>query len=160
LKNSMVASMEIAGAGTDTMTHDNHQTTVPVPPIEIFLHVGPTENHNWSSTKDDDKDDFVFIDIQDHGKGFGDSDPFLFASSPDKWDRLDVQQSYASVRSPLSSLGVGVPSSQWLMQHFGGNLQLRNRPEGGCTATLLLPMKEDGLEFYQNPTRYSEDPIT
>lgn len=138
LKNSMVASMEIAGitgaVTTDTMTQYNAST---VPPIEIVV----------TTTASTDDDAFVCIDIQDHGKGFGDGDPFLFASSPDKWDRLDVQQSYASVRSPLSSLGVGVPSSQWLMQHFGGNLQLNNRPEGGCTATLLLPTKDDELEF-------------
>ena len=145
LKNSMVASMEVATTSTstaDTTTHLNahgDMTTFAVPPIEIIVHVGPT------TTNEDGA--FVYIDIQDHGKGFGNDDPFLFASSPDKWDRLDVQQSYATVRSPLSSLGVGVPSSQWLMQHFGGNLQLTNRPQGGCTATLVLPMKDDELEF-------------
>ena len=123
LKNSMVASMEISEKP---------------PPIEIEV-------------KEIDGG-FVSIHIHDYGSGF-DGDPFTFASSPDKWDRLDVQQSYATVRSPLSSLGVGVPSSLWLLQHFGGNLELSNRDQRGCTATLVLPLDDDLPEYL--PTMHS-----
>jgi pyruvate dehydrogenase kinase 2/3/4 len=123
LKNSMVASMEISEKP---------------PPIEIEVQ--------------EIDGGFVSIHIHDYGSGF-DGDPFTFASSPDKWDRLDVQQSYATVRSPLSSLGVGVPSSLWLLQHFGGNLELSNRDQRGCTATLVLPLDDDLPEYL--PTMHS-----
>jgi hypothetical protein len=133
-KNALVASMEQAPSPSD---NNNHKP----PPIEVYLQVA----------RDEGGVEFVTIDINDHGGGFQ-GDPYQFASSPDKWDRLDVQQSYASVRSPLSSLGVGVPSSQWLLQHFGGDLVLRNRNSGGargggCTATVTLPLDDDIPEY-------------
>jgi signal transduction histidine kinase len=136
LKNAMVASMEI-------MEQENLANP---PPIEIELV--------------EEGDDSVSILIHDHGQGLPPSTSdgsttttkhdFLFASSAEKWDRLDVQQSYATVRSPLSSLGVGLPSSQWLLQHFGGDLELRNRGgdgDDGCTAVLRLPLNDDLPEF-------------
>ncbi|KAI2507296.1 Histidine ATPase [Fragilaria crotonensis] len=135
-KNAMVASMECAQPSHSNINHKP-------PPIEVCLQV----------VQDETGVEFVTIDINDRGGGFT-GDPYQFASSPDKWDRLDVQQSYASVRSPLSSLGVGVPSSQWLMQHFGGDLLLRNRGPGydagsggGCTATVKLPLDDDIAEY-------------
>jgi pyruvate dehydrogenase kinase 2/3/4 len=134
LKNAMVASMEIM---------EQEQMENP-PPIEIELV--------------EEGDDSVSILIHDYGQGLSSTTTttkrdFLFASSAEKWDRLDVQQSYATVRSPLSSLGVGLPSSQWLLQHFGGDLELRNRSGGsgdddnGCTAVLRLPLNDDLPEF-------------
>lgn len=139
-KNAMVASME-------TLPSSLSSANYKPPPIEVCLQM----------VRNDENIEFACIDIKDHGSGFH-GDPYQFASSPEKWDRLDVQQSYASVRSPLSSLGVGVPSSQWLLQHFGGNLELQNRDprlgsaggpdaSGGCTATLTLPLDDDVPEY-------------
>ena len=87
---------------------------------------------------------------------------FQFASSSadSRWDRLDEQQSYAMVRSPLQSLGVGLPLSRMLLQHFGGDLLLSNRDDGengfasGCTATLVL--NKNDILFEQLPYEHEE----
>jgi len=71
------------------------------------------------------------------------------------------------VRSPLQSLGVGLPLSRMMMQHFGGNVELlknhhdnlknsenidgntnpSNRSKG-CTACLTL-LRNDEFKEYQ-----------
>jgi pyruvate dehydrogenase kinase 2/3/4 len=78
---------------------------------------------------------------------------FGFSSAQERWDRIEEQQSYAMVRSPLGSLGVGLTLSRMMMQMFGGSLVLANRSNGfilgihdkkeisldsGCTATVEL----------------------
>ena len=99
--------------------------------------------------------DFIAIHIHDQGPGVSNMDrAFSFASSGDskRWDRLEEQQSYAMVRSPLSSLGVGLPLSRSMMRHFGGDLTLINRDlptdnlDTGATATILLPKNDFILE--------------
>jgi pyruvate dehydrogenase kinase 2/3/4 len=110
----------------------------------------------------------VVVDIQDRGVGLDDESPpsvarmFLLgaAARPPgrrRWDRLDVQQSYAAVRSPLHGLGVGLPLSRLMMRHFGGDLSLlgsrqggdRDDPGGGssgaagCLARIRIPLDPD-----------------
>jgi pyruvate dehydrogenase kinase 2/3/4 len=114
----------------------------------------------------------VVVDIQDRGVGLGDGSPpsvarmFLLgaAARPTgggrrrRWDRLDVQQSYAAVRSPLHGLGVGLPVSRLMMRHFGGDVALllsrqggdRDDPGGGsswggagCLARIRIPLDPD-----------------
>lgn len=129
LKNAMVASME-------QQQQQQDDSSAAPPPIEI--EVIETDS------------DGVSIQIRDYGAGLPPdyANPFEFASSPQRWDRLDVQQSYASVRSPLSSMGVGVPSSLWLLSHFGGHLSLSNHNDNdGCVATLTLPRDDDLPEY-------------
>jgi pyruvate dehydrogenase kinase 2/3/4 len=124
LKNAMVSSMKVA---------EREDTAPPLIQVEIV--------------KDPD---FVSILVRDGGTGLADpSRAFTFASSSadQRWDRLDVQQSYAAVRSPLQSLGVGVPCSLWLLQHFGGKLKLANNRGQGCTATLSLPRNDTIPEY-------------
>jgi len=92
--------------------------------------------------------EYLAIHVVDHGIGFRNDDcrqrAFLFADSSfsdkdQRWDRLQDQQSYAAVRSPLSSLGVGLCLSRMMMQSFGGNVLLsQNQDAPGCTATILL----------------------
>jgi len=97
----------------------------------------------------------VMIHIHDQGPGVSNIPrAFAFACSgdPKRWDRLEEQQSYAMVRSPLSSLGVGLPLSRSMMRHFGGDLILNNRKEvgklldTGATASIILPKDDTVLE--------------
>jgi pyruvate dehydrogenase kinase 2/3/4 len=94
----------------------------------------------------------VFIDIIDHGIGCDDDvDTELFfglghsANSGKRWDRLEEQQSYADVRSPMSSLGVGLPVSRMMMRHFGGDVQIVCSNDG-CRARISVPLDADILE--------------
>ena len=97
----------------------------------------------------------IQIHIHDQGQGVADiPKAFVFATSNDlkRWDRLEEQMSYAMVRSPLSSLGVGLPLSRSMMRHFGGDVLLTNRTEPtdrlqtGATATIILPKDDRILE--------------
>lgn len=91
-------------------------------------------------------DSGVGVDLQDAAEidrqlfGLGES------SAGRRWDRLDDQQSYAAVRSPLSSLGVGLPVSRIMMEHIGGTVELLPRPETGCVATVTIPLDTAILE--------------
>jgi pyruvate dehydrogenase kinase 2/3/4 len=103
-------------------------------------------------------------EIMDQGIGIQNEDEiqrafqFAVSSSHQKWDRLDEQQSYAMVRSPISSLGVGLTLSRMMMQKFGGNVYLKNRVQPteldktnvinvGCSAFLHLPLRDDIQEI-------------
>lgn len=65
---------------------------------------------------------------------------FADSTSQKRWNRLEEQQSYAAVRQPLGSLGVGLPLSRLMMRVFGGDLRLTNNGNSGqgCTATLKV----------------------
>ena len=77
------------------------------------------------------------MDIEDEGRAFS----FACSLSQERWDRLHNQQSYAAMRQPLSSLGVGLMLSRLMMRVFEGDLYLSNNGcviSYGCTATLLI----------------------
>ena len=86
------------------------------------------------------------IQVKDQGNGLKDeAEAFGFAksSAQDRWNRINEQRSYAAVRQPLGSLGVGLPLSRIMMRAFGGDLTLSNHEksasmESGCTATLEI----------------------
>ncbi|EJK75120.1 hypothetical protein THAOC_03169 [Thalassiosira oceanica] len=90
--------------------------------------------------------DVLRIQVKDQGNGLSDEgEAFGFAksSAQDRWSRISEQRSYAAVRQPLGSLGVGLPLSRIMMQAFGGDLTLSNHEksasmESGCTATLEI----------------------
>jgi pyruvate dehydrogenase kinase 2/3/4 len=96
----------------------------------------------------DDSDRYLRIQITDRGIGLEDEEEafgFARSSSRKRWDRLQEQQSYAAVRQPLGSLGVGLPLSRLMLRVFGGDLDLSNNNcigeggiGGGCTATLTI----------------------
>jgi pyruvate dehydrogenase kinase 2/3/4 len=93
-------------------------------------------------------DDAVCVTLQDYGIGLQDPDSLFawgYSSAARRWDRLDEQQSYAAVRSPMSSLGVGLSASRLMMQHFGGNVTLSSHDEG-AVARIFLPFRDDVLE--------------
>lgn len=95
----------------------------------------------------DQDDTGISIEIVDRGTGIETGEHVLVglghSSALKRWDRLDEQQSYAAVRSPLSSLGVGLKVARYHMQHFGGNIDVSNNAEGrGCTATVFIPTDE------------------
>jgi Osmosensitive K+ channel histidine kinase len=105
--------------------------------------------------------DVMICEIIDQGVGIQEEKDlqrafqFATSSSRQRWDRIQEQQSYAMVRSPISSLGVGLPLSRMMMQKFGGDVTLkyRSKPiqigsiviDTGCTACLHLPLR-DGIE--------------
>lgn len=95
-------------------------------------------------------EDHLSIQIIDQGVGLDEErkkKAFRFASSSSqkRWDRLEAQQSYASVREPLGSLGVGLPISRMMLRVFGGDLDLVNRYDSsGCTATMKI-MYDDSI---------------
>jgi pyruvate dehydrogenase kinase 2/3/4 len=94
-------------------------------------------------------DDAVCVTLQDHGIGLPDSGNLFawgYSSAGRRWDRLDEQQSYAAVRSPMSSLGVGLSASRLMMQHFGGNVTLSSSQDEGAVARIYLPFRDDVLE--------------
>merc|ERR1711862_826754 len=113
---------------------------------------------------DDKGGENVIIRIYDQGGGIDDTfdleSLFRFAQRDTVWDRMDEQQTYNQVRSPLKGLGVGL--SRWHMRHFGGDLILERRPAGairvrsdsghrsewhvlgrGLTATITIPKDAD-----------------
>ena len=70
---------------------------------------------------------------------------FAASSTQKRWDRLDEQQSYAAVRQPLGSLGVGLSLSKLMLKCFGGDLRLTNNEnhQSGCTAELKVSYNND-----------------
>jgi len=141
LKNAMASSFETL--------YDSNICTPP------FIHVNLEET-----------DEFVLLSVLDQGTGVSSPESaFEFASSSadSRWDRLEEQQSYAMVRSPLQSLGVGLPLSRMLLQHFGGALTLCNREnteqglESGCTATLYLSKDDTLIERLSSEEEGEED---
>lgn len=105
----------------------------PQKPPSIIVTVSSTEKH-------------VTVRVRDHGVGLESEDvekAFQFAltgSSSEKWDRLNEQQSYAAVTTPIRGLGVGLPLSRLMMETFGGFLELESAEDasGGCIATLVF----------------------
>jgi pyruvate dehydrogenase kinase 2/3/4 len=149
LKNAMYASVQkvIAQEGANSQHNNNITILDPLlspPPITIQI-------------QKDDANDSITIDVIDRGIGIPtttdssttDLELLLFglgqSSAIQRWDRLKEQQSYATVRSPLSSLGVGLPISRMMMQHFGGTLQVFPQ-ELGCRARIRLPCNASILE--------------
>jgi hypothetical protein len=147
LKNSMAVTVErnrnhcICNDDDDAVLQDDDDDDGPLCPI--FIHIQETSRE-------------VVVQILDQGGGLlldesnnKNTDLFAFASCVQKWDRLQDQQTYAMVRSPLRGLGVGLSLSQIMMQQFGGQLQLQERDhpptttteslESGMTATIVLP---------------------
>ena len=64
-------------------------------------------------------------------------DFFTFAQRTTVYDRMNEQQTYAQVRSPLQGLGTGLALSRWHMRHFGGDLTLENRHPLRSPSSLL-----------------------
>jgi pyruvate dehydrogenase kinase 2/3/4 len=144
LKNAMHATLSVA-------TNRNTIDGPPPPRIELeasYQHIDIIDSGKMT------KRSFLQVDIRDQGIGLpnfhnrdddDDSDGgemFRLGQSSlaVRWDRLKEQQSYAAVRSPMNSLGVGLPTSRMMMRHFGGNVQLLPGSSGGCTARIHVPL--------------------
>jgi len=99
---------------------------------------------------------YLSMQIIDQGNGLRNKEQafgFARSSSQMRWDRLQEQQSYAAVRQPLGSLGVGLTLSRLMLRVFGGDLDLSNHGKGseidsGCTARLRI--NYDGTYKSQN----------
>lgn len=132
-KNSIQAVVEYAQEQVGASSIDSST----LPPVEV--EVTQTLDH-------------YRIDIVDEGTGISSNNvASVFewgrSSAEKRWDRLEEQQSYAAVRSPLRSLGVGLPLSQLFMRHFGGDLTLEdNDNKNGCRVKVLVPRNDDILE--------------
>jgi pyruvate dehydrogenase kinase 2/3/4 len=155
-KNAMNASVLQALRGD---AHKLRDPLVEVP--RLTVRVRAENNPATKKCGGDSLHPSILIDIRDRGVGLRESSPlsvsrmFILGAarlSDDgnrrRWDRLDVQQSYAAVRSPLHGLGVGLPVSRLMMRHFGGDLTLhstQNDPDklqggGGCLARIHIPI--------------------
>lgn len=133
LKNSLAATME-----------RNRRPDMSSPFYPILIDVSETKTH-------------IQIQLHDQGGGLlfngrniSQEDLFEFATRGSKWDRMDDQQTYAMVRSPIRGLGVGLALSRLHLLQFGGDLTVQDRParnelEHGVTVTLLLNKNDDTL---------------
>lgn len=161
LKNAMHATLQ-----QQVVHHPTKRTLLPVespppPPITVEVvfdtqkiiidvidqGVGIPWNHRSNHDSGDIDDDSGCSTVAESLFRLGHS------TRGERWDRLREQQSYAAVRSPMSSLGVGLPISRILLQHFGGALMLLPAPKGsdwvggdGCRARIILPMDDNILE--------------
>ena len=105
-------------------------------PSNILIDV--TRDENFMSIRVVDKG--VGLNVERSEKAFR----FASSSTQKRWDRLDEQQSYAAVRQPLGSLGVGLSLSNLMMKCLGGSISLdNNHSEPGCTATLRVNYSDD-----------------
>jgi hypothetical protein len=138
LKNSMAATIERPNpkcvgqlnCGTDTKDHDDDETTITNSHCPLFVHINKVDTH-------------VVIQIMDQGGGLTHDNNksngttiqnlFHFAQRSQKWDRLDDQQTYAMVRSPMHGLGVGLFMGRLQMRQFGGDVVLEDRPASGLS---------------------------
>jgi pyruvate dehydrogenase kinase 2/3/4 len=147
----------LKNAMASTVARTKQEGQVNLPPLHIRVNRACTNRQNGGSHNNGDDNDVITVEIIDQGTGVADMASALrlghSTAADRKWDRLDHQQSYAAVRSPLSSLGVGLPVSRYMMEHFGGSVHLINnnsdrnaRYETGCTATILMPMNDTILE--------------
>jgi len=155
LKNAMVATvesnLEIAKKALEEEFSGNDSETLPSLYIDVY---------------NDEKGENVIIQIHDQGGGikedFDLESLFQFGQRDTVWDRMDEQQTYSQVRSPLRGLGVGLSLSRWHMRHFGGDLTLERRESEtlrvrcdsgrrskwhvlgkGTTATITIPKNAD-----------------
>jgi hypothetical protein len=131
LKNSMAATIEhpnpkcIGQLSCGTTADDDEESAMTRGHCPLFIHIHETNNH-------------VAIQILDQAGGLAHTDKtvddlFEFAQCSKKWDRLDDQQTYAMVRSPIRGLGVGLSMSRMQMRHFGGgDVVLEDRQAAGA----------------------------
>lgn len=129
-KNAMTSNIQ---------RHVMQQSSAGSIPPSVFIgiekeSVGELSSQGW-----------LKIRIMDQGIGIKNKEEafhFAQSSSQKRWDRLDEQQSYAAVRQPLGSLGVGLTISRLMMRVFGGDLHVSNEKQSGidsgCTATLII----------------------
>jgi signal transduction histidine kinase len=73
----------------------------------------------------EEKDGRASVEILDQGPGF----------SEEALER--ARDLFYTTRE--SALGLGIPFARKIVEGFGGNLELENRPEGGARVRLLLP---------------------
>jgi len=73
----------------------------------------------------EERDGRAVVEILDQGPGF----------SAEALER--ARDLFYTTRE--SSLGLGIPFARKIVEGFGGNLELENRPEGGAQVRLLLP---------------------
>jgi pyruvate dehydrogenase kinase 2/3/4 len=150
LKNAMEATVQQHTRSPSSQTVPLDERVDHVTPIVVLV------DPSYTPTTNSKQDEYLAIHVVDRGMGFRSpkdkARAFLFAETgfsghDQRWDRLQDQQSYAAVRSPLSSLGVGLSLSRMMMRLFGGDVLLKENSDdedsehgsGGCTATVLLP---------------------
>ena len=85
----------------------------------------------------------LVVIVIDSGDGISpDVDLYEFGHVRHKYDRLDLQTSYAMPPSdPLSGVGVGLALSKLIANKYGGDVDVRNNAAGnGATATYTIPL--------------------
>jgi len=158
-KNSLQATVEHAQQINPTAALPLESSLLP--PIQV--HIDHDNNNNNSS--------FTMIHVKDQGPGIPNhAMERVFqlgqSSAQQRWDRLEEQQSYAAVRSPLRSMGVGLTLSRLFLRHFGGELTLTNNNsdnsnnQHGCEACLSLPLDDTILEPEIQPLNLSNNKQT
>ena len=170
LKNGMTSSVQKASLLSHDDADPDTDTDTDTTPPDLIVRVRHT-----TKNKDNDKatstagagsmQKYLVCEVMDQGLGLSENGinrafEFAESSSQQRWDRIDEQQSYAMVRAPIGSLGVGLPLSRMMMQMFGGDIHLECRTQveniyidettetpyslqGGCSASLILPVEDD-----------------
>jgi pyruvate dehydrogenase kinase 2/3/4 len=149
VKNAMTSNVQ-----RHYITRRSEEEGSTPPAVDISFGIMETKtttgDDGRSSTDNSSSSRYLKIRITDRGIGLEDKEQafgFARSSSRKRWDRLEEQQSYAAVRQPLGSLGVGLPLSRLMMRAFGGDLDISNNDigeegeggiGGGCTATLTI----------------------
>lgn len=170
LKNSLAITMERDRRPTPHHDEDDAEHSSSSPFWPTYVRIYETDEHVVIQLLDqgggfffmnDDHDDTTMAATKEHKKKKFMKDWFEFANRNDKWDRMDEQQTYAMVRSPIRGLGVGLALSRLHLRLFGGDLILEDRPaaddstleghgsmqlQSGVTATLLLAKNFGTLE--------------
>ncbi len=173
-KNAMTSNVQMMHSGMKRSLKNakgESELSMLPPSVHVFVSMkdipsdrssnGGGNDGGCASMTNNSKQQYLVIQVRDQGIGVRDIDEaFRFArsSSQKRWDRLNEQQSYAAVRQPLGSLGVGLTLSRLMLRAFGGDLTLSNNdqhqfhhhrrkhkegtmngaPRSGCTATLMI----------------------
>ena len=169
LKNGMTSSVQKASLLPHDDDADTDADTDTTPPDLIVRVRHTTKNEDndkaTSTAGEGSMQKYLVCEVMDQGLGLSENGinrafEFAESSSQQRWDRIDEQQSYAMVRAPIGSLGVGLPLSRMMMQMFGGDIHLECRTQVeniyidettetpyslqvGCSASLILPVEDD-----------------
>jgi two-component system sensor histidine kinase KdpD len=83
-----------------------------------------------ASSTNDNNDNSVAIEISDHGPGI----------PPGEEEKI-FDKFYRSNPNDSSGVGLGLAISRGIIEAHGGHIVAKNRPEGGATFRITLPLE-------------------
>lgn len=117
-------AVRLAAPAFPVRAHIHEQTFMDA--VYLLLHnAGQFGGGKRVDVRVEDEGDHAVVTILDSGPGFTD-------------EALRRARDLFYTTKP-SSLGLGIPFARKIIEGFGGNLELSNRPEGGARVRLTLP---------------------